>query len=81
MIQLAKGSCRIFIMITIQLHMTLEYLLSFALPHGEQIKNDYQKSDFLVAETLPAVPEAKGIAQAMSKTDVPYMICFFINRN
>ncbi len=36
--------------------------------------------DFLIAETLPAAPEAKGIAQAMSKTGVPYFICFVINR-
>ena len=37
--------------------------------------------DFLIAETLPAVPEAKGIAQAMSKTNLPYFISFVINRN
>jgi len=36
--------------------------------------------DFLIAETLPSVPEAKGIAQAMSKTGIPYLICFVINR-
>ena len=36
--------------------------------------------DFLIVETLPAVPEAKGIAQAMSKTGIPYFICFVINR-
>ncbi len=36
--------------------------------------------DFLIAETLPSVPEAKGIAQAMSKTGIPYFICFVIKR-
>ncbi len=37
--------------------------------------------DFLIAETLPTVPEATGIAQAMSKTDKPYIISFVINRD
>lgn len=37
--------------------------------------------DFLIAQTLPSVPEAKGIAQAMSKTDIPYLISFVINRD
>lgn len=37
--------------------------------------------DFLIAETLPAVEEACGIAQAMSSTDKPYIISFVIDRN
>ncbi|KYK22166.1 hypothetical protein AYK25_07430 [Thermoplasmatales archaeon SM1-50] len=37
--------------------------------------------DFLIAESLPAVPEATGIAQAMSKTAKPYIISFVINRD
>jgi len=37
-------------------------------------------ADFLIAETLPAVPEARGIAQAMSKIGIPYFIAFVINR-
>ncbi len=37
--------------------------------------------DFLIAETLPAVSEAKGIAQVMSETDLPYYISFVIDRN
>jgi len=37
--------------------------------------------DFIVAETLPALSEAIGIAQAMSATGVPYIISFVINRN
>jgi len=36
--------------------------------------------DFLVAETLPAVPEAVGIARAMAETGLPYVISFVINR-
>jgi len=37
--------------------------------------------DFLIAETLPAVPEAVGIARAMEKTGRPYVISFVIDRN
>jgi S-methylmethionine-dependent homocysteine/selenocysteine methylase len=36
--------------------------------------------DFLIAETLPSVPEGKGIAQAMSRSGIPYFICFVIDR-
>lgn len=36
--------------------------------------------DFLIAETLPAVPEATGIAQAMAETGTPYVISFAINK-
>lgn len=37
--------------------------------------------DFLVAETLPNINEALGIAKAMSHTDLPYIISFVINRD
>lgn len=37
--------------------------------------------DFLLAVTLPAVPEATGMALAMEKTTIPYIISFVINRN
>jgi len=37
--------------------------------------------DFLMAATLPAVPEATGIALAMAKTDIPYIISFVISRH
>ena len=37
-------------------------------------------SDFLIAETLPAVPEAVGIARAMAATGVPYIVSFVIDR-
>lgn len=36
--------------------------------------------DFLIAETLPALCEAIGIAQAMAATKYPYIISFVINR-
>lgn len=38
-------------------------------------------ADFLSAHTLPSVPEATGIAQAMSETGIPYFISFAINRD
>jgi len=37
--------------------------------------------DFLVAETLPNIHEATGIAKAMSNTGIPYIISFVINRD
>ena len=37
--------------------------------------------DFLLAATLPAVPEATGIALAMERTAIPYILSFVINRN
>jgi S-methylmethionine-dependent homocysteine/selenocysteine methylase len=36
--------------------------------------------DFLLGATLPAVPEATGIALAMAETNIPYIISFVINR-
>jgi S-methylmethionine-dependent homocysteine/selenocysteine methylase len=36
--------------------------------------------DFLAAGTLPAVPEAIGMARAMAKTGRPYIISFVIDR-
>ena len=36
--------------------------------------------DFLMAATLPAVPEATGLARAMEGTGVPYIISFVIER-
>lgn len=37
-------------------------------------------AEFLLAATLPAVPEAIGIALAMQSTQSPYIISFVINR-
>ena len=37
--------------------------------------------DFLIAETLPAVEEAIGIARAMEKSGLPYIISFVISRD
>ena len=36
--------------------------------------------DFLIAETLPNVQEALGIAKAMEATDIPYIISFVISK-
>jgi S-methylmethionine-dependent homocysteine/selenocysteine methylase len=37
-------------------------------------------ADFLMAATLPAVPEAAGMARAMESTGLPYIISFVIDR-
>lgn len=37
--------------------------------------------DFLIASTLPALSEAKGIAKAMSGFNIPYIISFVIRKN
>lgn len=37
-------------------------------------------ADFLIAQTLPNVEEAVGIAKAMDATGIPYIISFVINR-
>jgi len=37
-------------------------------------------ADLLLAATLPALPEATGIARAMAATPVPYVISFVIDR-
>lgn len=36
--------------------------------------------DFLVAATIPTLREATGIALAMARTDIPYVVSFVINR-
>lgn len=37
--------------------------------------------DFLMAQTLPGLEEAKGIARAMDQSGLPYFISFVISRN
>jgi S-methylmethionine-dependent homocysteine/selenocysteine methylase len=37
--------------------------------------------DFLIAETLPSIHEALGIARAMQSTGIPYIISFVISRD
>jgi len=50
--------------------------------HSWQISQLAEASpDFLIAATLPNVEEAKGIAIAMEKTGIPYIISFVISRN
>lgn len=36
--------------------------------------------DFLLGATLPALPEATGMAQAMAETDIPFIVSFVINK-
>lgn len=37
--------------------------------------------DFIIAETLPGVEEAIGIARAIESTGLPYFMCFVISRD
>jgi homocysteine S-methyltransferase len=39
------------------------------------------KVDFLIASTLPALAEAKGIAEVMAGTYVPYILSFLVRRS
>jgi homocysteine S-methyltransferase len=38
-------------------------------------------ADFLVAKTLPALGEARGIAHCMAETDLPYVLSFVVRPN
>jgi homocysteine S-methyltransferase len=50
--------------------------------HSWQIEQLRQGGvDFIIAETLPAVEEAIGIARAIQKTGLPYFISFVISRD
>ena len=50
--------------------------------HGWQIERlASAECDYLMASTLPALPEAVGIARAMAGHGVPYMISFVIGRD
>ncbi len=50
--------------------------------HGWQLEQLKQGGvDFLIAETLPAIDEAIGIARAMANTGLPYIISFVISRS
>ncbi|MBS0289772.1 MAG: homocysteine S-methyltransferase family protein [Proteobacteria bacterium] len=49
--------------------------------HSWQINQLAKASpDFIIAETLPCLEEAKGIAMALEETTIPYIISFVINR-
>ena len=45
---------------------------------AEKLAND--GPDFLMAATMPALPEAEGMAAAMAQTRIPYIISFVISR-
>ncbi len=50
--------------------------------HREQVSSLAAAGvDFLIAETLPALPEAIGIARAMAETGKPYALSFVIRAN
>ena len=50
--------------------------------HSWQIKQlALGKVDYLIAETLPDIDEALGIAIEMEKTNIPYIISFVISRD
>lgn len=50
--------------------------------HGPQIAAlGASEVDFLFASTLPAVPEAIGLARAMAETDKPYILSFVADSN
>lgn len=50
--------------------------------HDWQVKQLVEGGvDFLIAETLPSIEEALGIAKCMEKTEVPYIISFVISRD
>ncbi len=50
--------------------------------HSWQLNNLAEVGvDFLKASTLPALSEAIGIAEAMRKTDLPYILSFVIREN
>ena len=49
--------------------------------HSWQIEQLAKENiDYLMAATVPAIPEAVGMALAMQKTKIPYFISFVINR-
>jgi homocysteine S-methyltransferase len=47
--------------------------------HAEQVHALAKAGvDFLIASTLPALSEAKGIAEAMAETSLPYVLSFIV---
>jgi homocysteine S-methyltransferase len=52
---------------------------SFHTPQLEALAEG--QVDFLYAATLPALPEAQGIARAMAKQGLPYILSFVIRRD
>ncbi len=50
--------------------------------HQQQVEAlALSRVDFLIAQTLPAFPEASGLARLMSRTDCPYVISFVVRPN
>lgn len=59
--------------------LSTEEALEFHRWQAEQFRNS--PVDFLMAGILPTLPEAMGLAQAMSETRFPYLISFTIQPN
>lgn len=59
--------------------LTTAEALEFHLWQAEQFQN--AGVDYLYAGIMPALPEATGIAEAMEKTGLPYIISFMIRDN
>lgn len=59
--------------------LSTEESLEFHCWQAEQFRNS--PVDFLMAGILPTLPEAMGLAQAMSETRFPYLISFTIQPN
>lgn len=52
---------------------------AFHRPQIEELATT--EADFILAQTLPSVPEALGLARALAKTDKPYLISFCTGTN
>lgn len=59
--------------------LSIEEAENFHAWQIEQLANG--DVDFLIAETLPNINEALGIAKAMAATKIPYIISFVISRD
>ncbi|MDX1711249.1 MAG: homocysteine S-methyltransferase family protein [Rhodovibrionaceae bacterium] len=59
--------------------LSAEDALEFHRPQMEALCNS--GVDFLLAATLPALSEARGIAEAMAETGKPYALSFVVRRN
>lgn len=56
--------------------LSTENAILYHLPQAEALKK--AGVDFLIAETLPALSEAKGIAAAMGRCGLPYIVSFVV---
>ena len=59
--------------------LSIDEAFAFHSIQIEQFKSE--QIDFLFANTMPEIKEAIGMAKAMSKTGIPYIISFMIRKN